>query len=299
VKFYRNLLRFIQIFVVLVVLPRVADFVGQLGPNSVGLDFHDVIRYAFAATLGLGTVATSYFSNETQPPEYDDEPTNPRERKRREREAVYYTTMLAAAPYARTAMWLLAVLDGTFNLADATMGAANNGLLNPSLGLLYVVYLVGTILFGLSPTILAIVLSRVNSMVDRIPEDYERPASRKEFDILRTVMGNLGLREYTPENMVAVLPSSARSDRYLPNVTEQEPNEYRTNEPPNSVPKGDQADRITAYLDANTTPDHYPTVSEIRDALAEPKPSKSTISVTRTAWLREYNPWRQVIEHTD
>jgi hypothetical protein len=296
VKFYRNLLRFIQIFVVLVVLPRVADFVGQLGPNAVGLDFHDVIRYAFAATLGLGTVATSYFSNETQPPEYDDEPTNPRERKRREREAVYYTTMLAAAPYARTAMWLLAVLDGAFNLADATMGAAGNGLLDPNLGFLYFVYLTGTILFGLSPTILAIVLSRVNSMVDRIPEDYERPASRREFDILRTVMGNLGLREYTSENIAAVLPSSTR---YLPNGIERSPNERRRNQPSNGVPRGDQADRIVAYLVANSTPDYFPTVSEIRDALAEPKPSKSTISVTRTAWLREYNPWRQIVEHTD
>ena len=58
-KFYRFLLRFIQIFVVLVVLPRVADFVGNLGYNQAGFDLHDLIRFAFAATLGLGTVATS------------------------------------------------------------------------------------------------------------------------------------------------------------------------------------------------------------------------------------------------
>ena len=109
-KLYKFLLRFIQIFVVLVVLPRVASFVGLLGNNVAGPDFHDLIRFAFAATLGLGTISTAYFSDETEPPDYDDEPTNPRERKRREREAVYYASMINAAPYARRAMFLFAFL---------------------------------------------------------------------------------------------------------------------------------------------------------------------------------------------
>lgn len=161
-KFYKALLKFIQIFVVCVVLQRVASFVGLLGNNPAELDFHDLIRFAFAASLGLGTIATAYFSDDSDPPEYDDEPHNPRERKRREREAVYYATMKSAAPYARRAMWLVASLDGTFNLADAFYGASLTGLLNPQIhGNAIYLYGGATMAFGLSPTILAMYLSKV------------------------------------------------------------------------------------------------------------------------------------------
>jgi len=206
VKFYKGLLHFIQIFVVLVVLPRVADFVGYLGNSQQGFDFHDLIRFAFAATLGLGTIGTAYFSDETPAPEYDDEPANPRERKRREREAVYYATMLQAVPYARRAMWLFALLDGSFNLAEAVRGASASGLFDvESHGVWTYLYIGATLLFGVAPTALAIVLSRVISMVDRIPEDYQKPLGRKDLDWVRTIMGNLGIREYRAEHQILSL----------------------------------------------------------------------------------------------
>ncbi len=266
-KFYKFLLRFIQIFVVLVVLPRVASFVGLLGNNQTGLDFHDLIRFAFAATLGLGTISTAYFSDETEPPDYDEEPANPRERRRREREAVYYASMINAAPYARRAMFLFAFLDGSFNLADAMFGASSTGLLDPALhGPLIYVYGTATFLFGVAPTILAIVLAKVISMVDRIPEDYERPASRKEMDVLRTIMGNLGLREYRAGEAAELYHARPA----LP-------------EPMN----GGQAARIRDYLERHYREGQVPTIPEIQHGLGAPVPSKSTVSVARAQWLHE------------
>ena len=53
-KFYKFLPRFIQIFVVLVVLPRVANFVGLLGAPSAGFNIHELIRFPFAAHWVLG-----------------------------------------------------------------------------------------------------------------------------------------------------------------------------------------------------------------------------------------------------
>jgi hypothetical protein len=209
VKLYKRLMRFIQIAVILVVLPRVASFVTELSPHSPGLDIHDIIAWAFAATLGLGVISTAYFSDESPPPRYDEDPTTPKERKRREREAAYYTTMLQAAPYSRRALYVFAFLDGSFNLADALMGATANGLFDAESTILVGVYIVATVLFGIAPTFLAIVLARVISMVDRIPEDYERPVTKREMDLMRTIMGNLGLKEYKSGDAAALLSSSA------------------------------------------------------------------------------------------
>lgn len=288
-KLFKRLLRLIPVLVVLVVLPRVASFVGNLGPIEPGLDLHDVIRFAFAASLGLGTIATSYFSNSSEPPEYEDEPTNPRERRRREREAAYYATMGMAAPYARSAMWLFAGLDGAFNLADAVMGAAANGLFDVANSYMRGVYIVATVAFGVSPTILAIALTRLISLVDRIPEDYERPMSKKEVDWMRTIMGNLGLREYKASDYAEILGNSAEmpiEPRQLPEHVERtERTEY-----PERV--GDQSQRIWEYLEQNANAVRVPGVTEIRDALEEPKPSKSTISVARNKWIMQRDPFR-------
>lgn len=284
-KFYRFLLRFIQIFVVLVVLPRVASFVGNLGNNQAGFDLHDLIRFAFAASLGLGTVATSYFSNDTQAPEYEDEPTNRREQRRREREAIYYATMLAAAPYARGAMWLFAILDGSFNMADAFMGASAAGILDVANQGMFLVGIYGTatFLFGVSPTVLAIVLSKVVSMVDRIPDDYERPATKKQMDILRTVLGNLGLQEYGSSNVAAL----TNGQHALP-----EPSVERSTVRPDELPVGEQSERVYRYLNSYVTqheitnPDQLPGPTAIQNVLDDP-PAKSTISVARSAWIRK------------
>ena len=280
-KFYKFLLRFIQIFVVLVVLPRVANFVGLLGSPSAGFNIHDLIRFAFAATLGLGVISTAYFSDDAEAPVYEDEPNNSRERRRREREAVYFASMQNAAPYARRAMFLFAFLDGSFNLADAMYGASASGLLDPAAQgtVLVIVYGTATFLFGVAPTILAIVLAKVISMVDRIPADYERPATRRQIDLLRTVMGNLGLREYSSGDVVNLYGSGVRlaetSNPELPAVVR------RTNRA-----EGEQTARIIAYLETNATPEYLPKLSEIQTALGDPIPSKSTVSVVRNEWLR-------------
>jgi len=281
VKFYKRLLKFIPIFVILVVLPRVADFLSYMSPDGL---IPTIIRFCFAASLGLGTIATAYFSDGAQPPVYDDEPQHPRERRRREREAAYYAAMLAAAPYAMKAMWLFAFLDGLFNLSDALMGAWNNGLFDvETYGNLSYLYLIATIVFGIAPTVLAIALTRLISLVDRIPEDYERPITGKEMDLMRTIMGNLGLREYKAgqaaelidRNAYAEQPNSERNSVRRTNA------EHRT---------GGQAERIREYLVVNSN-GRVPGVTEIRDALEEPKPSKSTISEVRSAWLNEINPF--------
>lgn len=283
-KFYKRLLKFIPIFVVLVVLPRVADFVGKMSPEG---GIHTLIRFAFAASLGLGTITTAYFSSGAEPPDYDDEPNNPRERRRREREAAYYSTMLTAAPYARNAMWLFAILDGLFNLADAMMSASANGLFDVEThGSLTYLYIAGTVIFGIAPTILAIALTRLISLVDRIPEDYEKPMTKKEFDWMRTVMGNLGLREYRSGQAAELLSENTRSEQpnneqYSEPVYVRRTTEHRT---------GMQTERIRQYLEANSN-GSVPGVTEIRDALEEPKPSKSTISEVRSAWLQEINPF--------
>ena len=282
-KFYKILLKLIQIAVVLVVLPRVSEFVGQLGPPT---PMHDVIRVAFALTLGLGTISTSYFANDQPPPEYDDEPPNPRERKRREREAVFFATMLNAAPAARKAMILFAFLDGTFNLADAVRGAYQNGMFDVAQQgqALTSLYLFATVLFGLAPTILAMMLSYVISLVDRIPMDYERPPTNKrEIDWVRTVMGNLGFREFRAGEALAV------PDRrpILPPRIERP----ITRSP--GRPNGEQQARIFAYLDEHATADHMPSVRSIQADLDDPKPSISTISDARRVWLNRYDPWQQ------
>jgi hypothetical protein len=283
-KFYKKLLKFIPIFVVLVVLPRVADFVGHMSPPGI---VPTLIRFAFAASLGLGTIATAYFSDEAQPPIYDDKPANPRERRRREREAAYYAAMLTAAPYAKRAMWLFATLDGTFNLADAAMGAAQNGLFRTEThGSLAYLYAAGTIIFGIAPTVLAIALTRLISLVDRIPEDYERPISTREMDWMRTIMGNLGLKEYRAGKAAELITGERSPERTydFPESVRRMPAERRTN--------GGQTERIIEYLNNHTREGRVPGVTEIREALEEPKPSKSTISEVRTAWLNQYNPWR-------
>jgi len=291
-KFYKGLLHFIQIFVVLVVLPRVADFVGQLGPVNVGLDFHDLIRFAFAATLGLGTVGTAYFSDETQPPQYDDEPANPRERRRREREAAYYATMLQAVPYARRAMWLFAILDGSFNLAEAVRGAAQNGLFDVErLGNFLVgIYGSAAVLFGIAPTVLAIVLSRVISMVDRIPEDYERPISKKEFDILRTIMGNLGLKEYRSGDAALLLSGALSAEEGAVRSPARSTNERRTSGLLNNG-RHEQRDRIYAYINQIwEAVQHTPGTTEISHNCTV---AKSYAHEVLQQWRNQFDPWQR------
>lgn len=285
-KFYKGLLKFIQIAVILVVLPRVADFVGQLGPQEAGFDIHDLIRVAFALTLGLGTIATAYFANDAPRPTYDDEPPNPKERKRREREATYFATMLNAAPAARKAVVLFAVLDGTFNLADAVRGASMNGLFDVGnhAPWLVVVYTIATILFGISPTVLALMLAYVISLVDRIPLDYEQaPTNRKKIDWVRTILGNLGVREYRAGD-VPELPSEIG---VRPTNSEQ-----RSLRLPGQ-PTGEQRQRILDFLDTHATADNMPSVRTIQEMMEEPKPSISTISVVRREWINGYDPFKR------
>ena len=121
-----------------------------------------------------------------------------------------------------------------------------------------------TFLFGVAPTVLAIVLAKVISMVDRIPEDYERPTSRREMDLMRTIMGNLGLREYKAGDAAELYSSRQKA---LPERTIR------------------QADRIYAYLEQHYTEDRVPTIPEIQMGLGEPVPSKSTVSVERANWI--------------
>ena len=275
-KFYKWLLRFVQLAVVLVVLPRVASFVGLLGYNNEGFDIHDLIRFSFAGLLGLGTIATAYFSENVEPPEYEDEPNNIREQKRREKEAVYFASMNNAAPFAMRALIVFAFLDGTFNLADAMYGANLTGILDPNQGPLYYVYLGATFFFGISPTFLSIMLARLISATDRIPEGFEKTANRKQFDIMRTVMGNLGLKEYSATDTSKLLTGGS-------NATEQR--DARTERIVSYSPNGngEQAERITEYLSSQQW-NEIPSISQIQEALGDPVPSRSTISVARRKW---------------
>lgn len=275
-RMYRSLLRFVQIAIVLVVLPRVASFVSNLGVGEVGFDLHDVISVAFAAVLGLGVVASSYFSDSSEPPYYDDEPTNARERRRREREAVYYATMHQAAPYARRSLIGFAILDGTFNLADALTGAvaagrfqvaAVIGTLDYNIEFVSVsVYLASVILFGLAPTFLAVYLAKLNSMVDRIPLDYERPATRKEIDWVRTLMGNFGVREYNATQAMRALAGG-----------EEEEQPVRRSSP--------VRDQILSVLNYHARQGTVLSYSQLVEALGEDGPAPSTISTVRKEWL--------------
>lgn len=280
-KFYKWLLRFVQLAVVLVVLPRVASFVALLGYNETGFDIHDLIRYSFAGLLGLGTIATAYFSENVDPPEYDDEPSNSREQKRREKEAVYFAAMNNAAPFASRALIVFAFLDGTFNLADAMYGANLTGILDPSQGMLYYVYATATFFFGVSPTILSIMLARLISATDRIPEGFEKTANRRQVDILRTVMGNLGLREYKSSDTVQLLNGGS-------NATEQP--DARTERIMSYSPNGngEQAERITNYLNSQQWQE-LPSITKIQEALGDPVPSRSTVSTVRRKWMEALN----------
>jgi hypothetical protein len=288
---YRGLLKFIQIFVVLVVLPRVASFLAQLGGNPNGFDIHDVIRFAFAATLGLGTIATAYFSEHVDPPEYDDEPSNPREAKRREREAVYFVTMNNAVPVARVAMLVFAFLDGTFNTADAFYGASQTGLLNPSNGYLAYLYASATFLFGISPTVLSIMLARVISSVDRIPHGFEKPAGRNQIDLLATILGNAGFRTYTRSAAANLLTSEDRTPeqpvRRTPN-TEQRTVRQLPERVRNGEQNTDQRARIFEFLNSQQW-EEMPSISTIQEGVGSPFPSRSTISEARRAWLEAAN----------
>jgi len=290
-RFYRWLLRFIQILVVLVVLPRVASFLGLLTADT-GFGVHTVIRFAFAATLGLGTIATAYFSEHIDPPEYDEEPSNPREQKRREREAIYFATMNNAAPIARMAMLFFAFLDGTFNTADAFFGASQSGLLDPAInGNLIYVYGAAVFLFGVSPTLLSIVLARVITSVDRIPIGFEKPAGRNQIDLMATILGNMGMRAYTRSAAANLLTSEDRTSeqdiRRTPNsdrrTVRQLPERVRTGEQ-----NTDQRARIFDFLNSQQW-EEMPSISTIQEGVGSPFPSRSTISEARRAWLETAN----------
>lgn len=288
-KIYRTILKLVPVAILTVVLPRVSSFVRSLSAADASLDTHDITAFFFAAVLGLGTLAAAYFSDETPAPEYDEEPTNPRERKRREREAVYYTTMWQAAPYARRAVYLFAFLDGMFNLAEAMTAAFDVGKfdlsdatqLAVSTGALQLPHILelGTLLvfgvavfaFGLSPTFLAIGLGKLISMVDRIPVDYERPQQSKEIDWVRTIMGNLGFREYRYEESSASSPNSPNS-----------PNSRLVASP--------QARAIAKMLDEyhaehSAVPAFNQLLAMLQDKYKDRAPARSTVSTVRNAWI--------------
>jgi len=284
---YKALLRFIQVAVICVVLPRVASFVGKLGPGTGGFDVHDIINIAFAITLGVGTVATSYFSNETRAPVYDEEPTSLKEKRRRERESAYYAAAQNAAPYAMRAMWIFAFLDSAFNSAEAFLGAYANGLFDVAkYGVFMVgVYFVATLLFGISPTLLAIYLSRVISMVDRIPEGYEKPS--RGIDVTRTVMGNLGLREYTHTNVKAEEPTNERT-----NVQRTEEIVRPENGRANLLNAGstEVRDRIVAYVQG--TWDATGVVPGPSQVSRDLDVSKSYASTVISEWRNSFDPFK-------
>lgn len=295
-KFYKTLLRAIQIAVICVVLPRVASFVGKLGPGVPGFDVHDIISVAFAVTLGIGTVATAYFSNETRAPEYDDEPSSPRERRRREKEVVYYTAMFKVAPYARTAMWIFAFLDSMFNLAEAFFGAYANGLFDVAkYGQFTVgIYVFATFVYGISPTLLAIFLSRVIAMVDRVPEGYEKP--KRGIDVTRTVMGNLGLREYKYTEAESIEPrtNTERTQTHrTPNVAVPTNGRTPTDGRENLINAGstEVRDRIVEYIQATWANEtRVPGPTETSEALGV---SKSYASTVITEWRNQFDPFHR------
>jgi len=283
-NFYRYLLRFVQISVVLVVLPRVASFLGLLGNTPGQLDIHDLIRWSFAIALGFGVVATSYFSQTVQVPEYEEDPSpnNRREIKRREKEAAYFAAVNNVVPVARGALLVFAFLDGTFNLGDALYGANANGLFDAAMHgvALVAVYVIVTIVFGIAPTLLSVVLTRVIAAVDKIPTELENSQP------VRNVLTSEQIERQ------AFGERTVNSVRQLPN-TEQGSPEQRT---PNTIRQnierrtanGEQANRVTEYLS-----EHYdrtgsvPSISTVINALDEPKPSRSTVSVATNLWKEQ------------
>jgi len=246
-------------------------------------DVHDFISIAFAATLGLGTISASYFTRDEDPPEYKDEPQNPREKKRREREAVYYATMKNAVSAARAATFAFAFMDGIFNLADALQGATETGMLDVSRGPVRYAYLMAVVLFGIGPTLLAVVISWTNSLVDRIPDDYTRHTTRKEMDLLRTFMGNLGLREYSSGDISALLERTDEQNE------EDEP-VRRTRQ---TEPRTETGKAILEYLQTNSTADRVPSTMEIVEALGLRETQKSTASENRSRFILNRDVWRQ------
>lgn len=278
--FYRRLLKIVQIFVILVVLPRVASFLALLGGQPGQLDAHDIIRWAFALALGSGVVATSYFSEELQVPEYDDEPqpSNRREIKRREREAAYFAAMNNIVPKARRALWVFAFLDGSFNLGDAVYSANQNGLFDPARnGYWVILYGIVTITFGISPTLLSAVLSRVISATDRVPtlEDLGKPrTSEPVFAAARE------------PNRIETTERPLLEVRRTPN-SERTANLERRPSNGNGQP-GEQSSRIIHYLDmVYEQTGTLPSYSQIQAALGDPIPSKSTLSATVNRWKEE------------
>lgn len=269
--FYRRLLKIVQIFVILVVLPRVASFLALLGGQPGQLDAHDIIRWAFALALGSGVVATSYFSEELQVPEYDDEPqpNNRREIKRREREAAYFAAMNNIVPKARRALWVFAFLDGSFNLGDAVYSANQNGLFDPARnGYWVILYVIVTITFGISPTVLSAVLSRVISATDRVPtlEDLGKPRTNEPVFVTAREPNRI---ETTERPLIGERTANIRT-------------------PNKSGPPGEQSGRIIHYLDmVYEQTGTLPSYSQIQAALGDPIPSKSTLSAAVNRWKDE------------
>lgn len=310
--FYKFLLRFVQVAVVLIVLPRVASFIALLGGQE-GFDIHDVIRWSFAAALGLGVMATSYFSEHQDPPEYEEEAPNPREKKRREREEVYFKAMNNVARFAGFATLVFAVLDGTFNLADALYGARQSGILDPVKQgwVLAVFFGFVTIVFGVSPTVLSIVLGRVISAVDRVPKGFEKTPEAARIDLLYTVLSTLGIKLYShgqsanllrSEDIrpIEQLPTRASGER-LAN-TERTPNAVRlanersgqpqsarsgVRQPANGEQRTNQRERVFTFLD---TFGDSRSIRDIRDAMEEPRPSVSTIADALNEWRQMKTP---------
>jgi len=275
-NFYRYLLRFVQIFVVLVVLPRVASFLGLLGNTQGQLDIHDLIRWSFAIALGFGVVATSYFSQTAQVPEYEEEPNpgNRKEIRRREKEAAYFAAVNSVVPVARRALLVFALLDGTFNLGDALYGANANGLFDTNTHgqALVAIYVIVTIVFGIAPTTLSMVLTRVIAAVDKIPTELENGQP------VRNVL--------TSEQIEYRLANTVRSNTE-PNTEHRIPNTVRQNIERRTA-NGGQANRITEYLS-----EHYgrtgmvPSINTVVNALDDPKPSRSTVSTVTNLWKEQ------------
>jgi len=294
-KFFKILQRVLPIFLILIVLPRVSSFVRTMSPQTPGPDVHDLISIMFALSLGVGTITSSYFSRNEDPPDYDDEPSSPKERRRRERELAYYATSKNAVVPARIAMLFFATFDGVFNLADAIYGASEVGLLDVP-GAEGLAYKAAVAIFGLAPTVLAIVLSWTIAMVDRIPEDYERPITKKEIDWVRTIMGNMGLTEFNFRNLTGDVRDEQPNVRYeQPANVSEAVEEYL-----NSLPAGTEIPGPTEIVRAlGLRPTQKSTVHGIVKRWTENLPEADNLqaeldqSIRTWAERRRDNPWRE------
>ena len=144
-------------------LQRVADFIDK------GLNGGPVLGWFFAIGLAVGVFASSYWTRQSITRK--DETEDPRDKQ------------------SRSAAWLslgiFVLLDGTFNLAETL-----RALLDKSL-------LVFAVIYGVAPTVIAVVLGRLQGRIDRLPVP---PRKSRWGGVLNAVAARL-------ERAVAVEPA--------------------------------------------------------------------------------------------